>query len=237
MDAGRAFTFVFEEKNWLQVILIGGLVLLVSMIVPVVGWFAGISILTGYMLVVLKNTRDGDPLPLPPWDDFWKYFNDGLMLMLAMMVYALPLILIVCVVVASMFAAILVPAIMESEAGEGVVVGMFSVFWCAMPLVMLYGLLVVIIQPAICISYSEDMRWQSAFDFARMRAIIKADVGNYVMAIILMTAANLIASVISQFTFGIGGIFASFWAMLVQAFLFGELARGARQTASVSVTR
>ena len=57
MDIGKAFSFVFEDEEWVSKILIGGLIALI----PLVGQL----VVLGYALKVAQNVAQGSPRPLP----------------------------------------------------------------------------------------------------------------------------------------------------------------------------
>jgi len=65
MDVGKAFGYVFEDKNWLIKLLIGGILLFI----PVVNFIP-----IGYALTALRNVAEGKESPLPEWDDWGGYF-------------------------------------------------------------------------------------------------------------------------------------------------------------------
>jgi hypothetical protein len=81
MDYGKSFSFVFDDEEWVQKILIGGILSLI----PIVNLVA-----IGYGLKVLKNVAAGMEKPLPDWDDFGDYFVKGLVSSLGSLVWALP---------------------------------------------------------------------------------------------------------------------------------------------------
>ena len=72
MDIGSAFTFVFDDEDWIKKVAIGGGIILLGIILlPLL--LLGLLLflpLNGYMLEVLKNVRDGQAKPLPEWSDF-----------------------------------------------------------------------------------------------------------------------------------------------------------------------
>ena len=87
MDIGSSFTYMFQDKDWIKKILIGGVV----GFIPIVN-FAAI----GYMIQIIRNVREGQTLPLPEWDEFGKYFVDGLWIFLIFLVWAIPIIVVAC---------------------------------------------------------------------------------------------------------------------------------------------
>ena len=86
MDFGKAFSFVFEDEDWIKKIALGGLLSLI----PVLGLF----LVIGYGLEVTKRVIKGDAEVLPDWSDFGGYLTKGFMVFLIAFVYMLPVILI-----------------------------------------------------------------------------------------------------------------------------------------------
>lgn len=82
MDIGRVFNFVFEDKDWIKKILIGGALL----IIPIIGKL----FLLGYTVEVIRNVKNGRELPLPEWDNWGDRLVTGLMLCISLFIYAIP---------------------------------------------------------------------------------------------------------------------------------------------------
>jgi hypothetical protein len=197
---------MFKDEDWIKKILIGGVVGLI----PIVN-FAAI----GYLIQIIRNVRDGQTLPLPEWDEFGKYFVDGLWIFLIFLVWAIPIIVVACL--QGVGAAAL------AEAGDDAAnaFGIISVcFTCVM---VLWGLVIAAVSPAIMVLYAEVGEFMAGFRFSEIFDIIRANVGNYIIVILLIWVAGLIAS------FGvilcvIGVIFTQFWSYLVAGNLMGQLA-------------
>ncbi|MBC7256387.1 MAG: DUF4013 domain-containing protein, partial [Chloroflexi bacterium] len=92
MDIGKSFTYVFDDEQWVQKVVIGALLLLAS-IIPIVNIFTAL-VVVGYALRVLKNVSDGAERPLPNWDNWGEDWIKGLLFVLGMLIYALPAILV-----------------------------------------------------------------------------------------------------------------------------------------------
>ena len=56
-----------------------------------------IPFLAGYSLAVSHKVMNGDPQPLPEWEEWGKLFMDGLYVMVAQFVYTLPFWILACV--------------------------------------------------------------------------------------------------------------------------------------------
>ena len=212
MDIGSSFSYMFKDEDWIKKILIGGVV----GIIPIVN-FAAI----GYMIQIIRNVRDGQALPLPEWDEFGKYFVDGLWIFLIFLVWSIPIILVACL--QGIGTAVLAEASEDAANAFGVISACFS---CV---IVLWALLIAAVSPAILVRYAEIGEFMAGFQFSEILNIIRANVGNYIIVILLIWVASLIAS------FGvilcvIGVIFTQFWSYLVTGNLVGQLAAQEQST-------
>jgi hypothetical protein len=206
MDIGSSFTYMFEDEDWIKKILIGGVVALI----PIVN-FAAI----GYLIQTLRNVRDGQPLPLPEWDQFGQYFMDGLWVFLIFLVWAIPIILVACL--QGIGTAVLAEANEDVASAVGIVSACFS---CLMGL---WGLVLGIIGPAILIRYAEVGEFMAGFRFSEVFAVITANIGNYIIVMLLIWVASFVAS-LGVILCVVGVIFTQFWSYLVAGNLMGQLA-------------
>lgn len=93
-NIGRSFSFMFEDKDWIQKILMGAVFLLLSCVL------IGIPFLVGYLLVLARQSAEGKPVPLPNWDNLGEKFVSGLVFFVVIIIYAIPgviLMLIPCI--------------------------------------------------------------------------------------------------------------------------------------------
>src|SRR5215213_2780066 len=169
-DFGKPFTYVFDDPRWMQKILIGGLFYLAGFFL--IGWF----FILGYLARVARNIVADQPNPLPEWDDLGEFFNDGARLIGVALMYVAPIIFLVVVFI--------VPSIVMSEArNEGIqAVGglMAGCLWCVMvPL----SLAIMVFMPASLLFAAVERRAGAGFDFARIWAFIRNNIGNYLLAV------------------------------------------------------
>jgi len=72
MDVGKAFSYVFQDKQWIGKIVIGAVLSFFSfLLIPIpliMGWSVGIT----------RNVMDGLEDPMSAWEDWGKLFSDGL---------------------------------------------------------------------------------------------------------------------------------------------------------------
>jgi len=213
MDIGRSFTYTFEDQDWLKKILIGGVLLLI----PIVNF-----VVIGYFIEALRNTAEGRELPLPEWDDFGGKFMKGLMAFIASSLYVLPIIFVMAVIL-GLTAAI--AGSLDSDVAETVSTICPLIGNC---LVFVYMILLMLILPAAVIQYALTEQFGAFFRFGGMMALIKANIGGYIIALLVAMVAGIIAQIVGGIACGIGILFTSMWAYLVSANLFGNLAREAQ---------
>jgi hypothetical protein len=198
MDIGRSFTYMFEDQDWLKKILIGGVVNLI----PIVN-FAN----TGYFIEAIKNTTEGQELPLAGIAGF---------------IYALPIMLFMGIVF-GLTAAI--AGSLDNDAAETVATICPLLGNCV---VLVYMILFTLIFPAAMIQYALTGQLGAFFRFGDIMAFVKANIGGYIIALLVALVAGLIAGMVGGIACGIGILFTGMWAYLVSANLFGNLVREAQ---------
>jgi len=209
MDFGRAFTYAFDDKEWVTKLLIGGILSLI----PIVN-----LVVLGYTLRTLKNVADGVEPPLPGWDDFADYFVKGLISCLGIVVWAIPILAVTGVVAAL---GIMAGGLEPGYGYEGPVNLCFLGLNC---LSVVYGLFLGVVLPAALTGYAITDEFGAFFRFGEIFRFIKSNLGNYVMAILLALMAQFVAGFGVILCF-IGVVFTQFWAGLVGAHLFGQVYR------------
>ncbi len=210
MDIGSSFTYMFEDENWLKKVLIGGVVA----IIPIVNFAA-----YGYLIQVLRNTRDGQPQPLPEWDQFGQYFMDGLWLFLINLVYSIPLILLACL------GAVGATVAGNNSDAQGAV---SAITICLNCVSFLWSLLIFIITPALWIRFAEVGEFMVGFRFGELFSIITANIGSYVIVLLLLFVIGFIGG-LGLLLCVIPVILTAGWAVVAAGNLIGQLAAQVRQ--------
>lgn len=207
MDYGKSFTFVFEDEKWISKFAVGVLITLV----PVVNFAT-----YGYMIQLLKNVRDGEERPLPEWDDFGKYFIDGIKFLAGMLAYFVPVIL------ATFLFTLVAIAADAGGAGEEIVSLAAILVTCLSFFLML---LPFVFYPALYIQYAKADQIGDMFRLNDMWELIKTDTGSYVIVLIMI---GFVLGIIASFGIllcVIGIFLTAWWAQLVSAHMIGQLAR------------
>ena len=225
MNIGKSFSFIFDEEGWFNKLLVAAVVA----IIPIVN-FAWV----GYLVDLMRNVFDGDPKPLPSWDDFGGKFMKRLILTLAAMIYSLPLIILSCVFIP----IAILPAFSSDQDVQTVLAGVTTtggiVVACCLTL---YILLLTFVYPAIYVNYAKNLTFGSCFKFGEFFPIISRNLGDYligwVIAIVLGFLIGLIAGALNlmlSFIPCLGWIISllvsgmtSAWASAVFAHVFGQV--------------
>lgn len=210
MDIASAFTYMFDEENWIKKIAIGGVAMLLGIVL--------LPLLTvnGYMLQTLKNVRDNQPTPLPEWNNLGELTLKGLMVFLIGLVYSLPAFIPLCL--------LLIAIVALPETNPDMVSYLNIITTCLGIVLALFAVLASMIFPAAIIRYAHYNTFSSAFQMREIFSFISSNIGDYIIVIILGMVAGFVAQMGIIFC-GIGILFTSFWSVLVTAHLYGQLAR------------
>jgi hypothetical protein len=225
MDVGKAFTFMFQDPNWVSKIGIGVLVLLAGIVLtPVLIGLAAVFILMGYSLDVVRNVLDGKQHPLPEWQDWGGFFVRGLKLFGAQIVWALPFILVAIPVGIG-------SALTSGQNQSAGVIAIGALFLAGgIGLTILYGIFMALLYPAIYLRLARTDRFAAALEVGKLWGFTRDNIGNVIIAILLTWLAGLVGSIIAGlgfFALIIGLVisipFAALWQMLVQVHLYGQI--------------
>lgn len=211
-DFAKPFTFVFEDPRWITKILVGGLFFLLAFLI------IGSFFIMGYLARLTRNVIAGVSHPMPEWDDLGTYFSEGLRLFAVALGYILPLVLFAIVFV---IPGALLSGNTENEAIRNLGGCVLGGVWCVfVPL----SLALTFFMPAALLMAIVHQRIGAAFEFGRIWAFIKANIGNYVLAIVVYLVANFVAS-FGYILLCVGILFTNFWSVVVTAYSFAEVYR------------
>ncbi len=221
MDIGSAFTYMFDDEEWIKKFVIGGVALLLGiLIVPIL-------LVYGYAFQTLKNIRDNHPRPLPEWDDFGTLIIEGLKVAVIVLVYNIPTIFFYCAAMAVNIGA--------SQADSDIQGGLAAVVMCLYCVLFLLFILGFGLFPAGLIRYAQYGTLGSAFQFGEIFSFIKQNIGDYIIAVLLSFVAINFISGFGVILLCVGVFLTQFWSFLVTANLLGQLARKASSSPSMSL--
>ena len=210
-DFGKPFTYVFDDPRWVQKILIGGLFYLAGFVL--IGWF----FILGYVARVTRNIITGQSTPLPEWEDLGGFFSEGARLFGVALVYVAPFIILAL--------TFIVPAaVMSSAHNEGLQVLGSGISGCVSCLFVPLSLAVMFFMPASLLFAAVEQRFGAAFEYARIWAFIRVNIGNYLLAVVVYLIARFIGG-FGIILLCIGVIFTGFWSFLITAHAFAQVYR------------
>ncbi len=200
-NIGRAFGYMFEDRDWLMKILIGGAFVLLSCIL------IGIPFLLGYFLVAIRNASDGKPVPLPAWDNLGDKFVQGIMFLVVIIIWMVPLFIV-----------------------NFLLSFIFCIGWL---ISIAISLLFALALPYIYVRFARSGSIGDALDFSGIVAFVQKNFVNLLLVVLIGIALAIVAS-LGVLALLIGYLFTSFWAMLGNAYLYGEVWRVSEQSKAVT---
>lgn len=224
MDIAKAFSYVFEDERWMTKIGIAAVISLLSfLIVP-------IPLLTGYLVAVTRNVRDGVKQPLPEWDDYGQLFRDGLALIAAQIVYTLPFWLLACIVFFTTVGVSGTSRISEDAA----IAAIFATFGLVICLASIFAVALLFISPAIVLQYVNTNELGACFRFAEVIGIVRQNLGDIVLVLLVSFGFSLALGAVSgvlgfipclgQILTVVIGIAAGPYLLAVTGHLYGQIA-------------
>jgi hypothetical protein len=215
MNYGRAFSYVFEDPDWLKKVGIAGLI----SIIPILGQI----IVLGWVLEVTRHIINGEPDVLPDWSNFGEFLSKGFQAFVIVFVYLLPVFLI-----SGCFQglnAVLLNVDNEQVQALASVVSIVSI--CVSCFIIIYEIAIGMILPAALGNFAATGQVAAGFRFNEVFGLIRTAPGPYIIVLLLYIVTGIIAGlgIIACF---IGLFFTSAYAMTVNAHLWGQAYKAAK---------
>jgi hypothetical protein len=203
MDFGLAFSYVFQDQDWIKKVAIAGAL----MIVPFLGWL----VVLGWSIEITRRVIAGEEPVLPDWADFGDFLMKGLKGFVVGVVLAIPLILIT--VPYSVTAALLDPDDME------VVIYILSICFSCFSLI--YGVILAFALPAAYGQLAATDQIAESVNPGKLMALVRANPSAYIIAVL----GVIVAGIVSQFGVilcVIGYFFTLAYSLSIQGHLYGQ---------------
>ncbi|HEV7240073.1 MAG TPA: DUF4013 domain-containing protein [Thermoanaerobaculia bacterium] len=214
-DFAKPFSYVFDDPDWVTKILIGGLFYIAGFLI--IGWF----FILGYVAKTARNIIADQARPLPEWENLGDFFNEGLRLFGVMLVIVLPMV--------ALAVGIMIPAgILGSVDNEGVAALGSLMSGCIVCIFVPISLAVWFFMPGMLLFAAVEQRFGAAFEFRRIWPFIKQNIGNYLLALVVMIIARFLGG-FGIMLLCIGVVFTGFWSFLITAHGFAQVYRLATQ--------
>jgi hypothetical protein len=205
MDIGKAFSYVFEDEQWISKVLIGGLLIWI----PIVNFAV-----FGYMIKVAQNVAQGSPRPLPEWSEFGDHFMRGLYAFAIYLVYFIPLI----IVEALYFFVTLGLASGRGRSGAGAA-GLLGL--CFVPLVFVLAIGLAVVLYAALARYVATNSLSEAFKFGEVIGSVRNNFSPWLMLLLVSILAQFVGG-LGLIACGVGALFTGFYAICVQGHALGQ---------------
>jgi len=211
MDFGSAFSFVFQDPDWLKKIGIAGLVFLIPL--------AGPIILMGWGLEITRRVINNDPVPLPAWDDLGDFLSKGFQSFVISFAFALPIILVV-----ACGQGLSIGLAVATSNSDSNVLGSLAVIisLCMTCFIILFAVAAGFIIPAAQGNLAATGELGAAFRFREILELVRAAPGPYVMVILGIILANLVLAPLGSVTCGIGLLFTTAYTTALSGNLIGQ---------------
>lgn len=216
MDIGRSFSYITEDPDWLKKTLIGALLALVVVGMPaVIGW----------MVEIIRRVSNGDPNPLPAWDNLGELFVTGLKLIVIGFIWEIPIMLLGGVFFGGVFA--FSNGISEDSAawimsGGGI---------CMSLLMIVYVVILSLLVGPLMAKLGEGVKWTSLINPKPSYDLFRKNAGGYFMsALVGGILLNILAS-IGSIICGVG----FFWGYAFGTAVMGHLIGQAHMQAKAAV--
>lgn len=191
MEISKSINFITEDPRWQQKLMIGTGVIIASTVFSfVLIGFVGFIIFAGYCIRLLQNVRDGQPYPLPEWDQWGEDLARGFKLVVASLVWALPMLVLA-------IPTVIGGAMTDSRNDSAEVIGAMLLI-CGNCLTILYGLLLAVVTPGISIAFAKDEQITSALQFRQIIAWTQANIGQVIVVTLIYIAASIALGIIGS---------------------------------------
>ncbi len=208
MDFGKAFTFVFDDPDWLKKVAINALIGLI----PIVGQLY----LLGWGLEVARRVamRSGTPLPDV---DFGTHLGHGFKAFVLGLVYTIPIWVVILPMI--IVIAIADAAGLGRDAREMIemVCGL-----CAGLILLVYALVLAFAMPAALTRAVVKGSIRAGLEVRQVVALVRAAPGAYLLTLVGTLIASLLASIVGGIACGIGIIFTMAYYQVVMGHFYGQ---------------
>jgi hypothetical protein len=205
MDYGTAFSFAFQDEEWLKKIAIGAVLALTGIgMIPLVGW----------MMEIIRRAKVGD-YSLPDWSDFGKLIVDGLKAMLVTLIWMIPVgIISGCIAGGSVLGSDT-----SSDANQILGWGLVALSSCLS--IPFYLALIILLPPMIGILADTD-KFSEALNPVNSWKLFRNNIGGYLLVILIQGFGFPILVGIGSIACGIGAFPAMAYGYSIVGNLYGQ---------------
>jgi hypothetical protein len=205
MRFGDAFTFPFQDADWLKKVAIPA----VCMLIPVVGPF----IVMGFGLEIAKRFIHNNPELVPAFD-FGGFLRTGFMGAVVSFVYSLPM--VICMIPSYGF-----PAFAAAQGDDTMVIIGWVVLACCGCLALLLAIALMLLLPAALGKFLDEGTLGAAFQVGEIVKLVRADIVAFLIAIVGGVVGSIIAP-LGMIACGIGVLFTYAYFFAIYGHFIGQ---------------
>ncbi|MEN4010723.1 MAG: DUF4013 domain-containing protein [Chloroflexota bacterium] len=206
MNFGLAFSYVFQDTDWIKKVGIAALVLLI----PIIGQI----VVLGWALNITKRVIDRHPTPLPDLD-FGNDIGRGFGGFVITFVYALPITLF------GLFSGLLSGLATSQSNSDAAVTFAMIVSLCFSVSVFFYVILMAVWLPAAYGNYIAKGNLGAGFALGEVLGLVKANTGAYLIVLLGTLVVGLISPLGTVLCI-IGVVLTSAYGMAITGHLYGQ---------------
>lgn len=234
-------SYPFRQPGWEGKLAILAALCLAGYILPVLPWLAA----AGYIAEMLRRAAVGSGEPeLPDWQDWSRYFVDGLRLSAAGLLASLPLILFFSCGFGAYFISMVATISVDSAGGDSAIMAPFMFgSWALLMGSIFCGFLITlgigIPLPAALTHMVVKNSFSALFQVKEWWQIFRANIGGFLIAFILLWTSTFVVQFLTQFlvstiilcalAFIVPVVFSPYISVL-GAYAFGQAYREAAET-------
>lgn len=213
IDFNAATNFIFEDKEWINKIVIAGfLSLTIIGAIPVMGW----------ALEIQRRVIKEEENPLPDWSNLGDYTINGLKFALVNIIYTLPFILLVSLP----FMAITFNLALSDDPSN--VEGFLMFVYCiSMPVTLVFTIFYYAVMPIFSGVLAETNSIQASLNFPRVFKLVKVNFLQLVGVGLLAYIVSYAGSMVGIWLCFIGMFFTIPLTMGIAYHFFGQVYRNA----------
>ncbi len=209
-DLGKAFSYMFEDPQWVLKVVIAALFMLLT----IVG--LGVFVLFGYFLELTQRVIRREQYPLPEWKDVGVKFVLGFKYFVVLIVYALPVIFLsIPLIVLTAIAAISTPS---QAMNAFIAIYTFGFVLLLIPYILFFTLLT----PIITYKFALREKITDALDVGAILGEFGRNWQNTLVVGLISVGLESFAG-IGILAFLIGIFFTLFYAYAVVGHMYGTL--------------
>lgn len=213
MQFGKAFSYVFEDKEWFKKLAIFGLISLI----PVLGQI----VLMGWMIDIIKKFTAHEPITLPELD-FGGQLGRGFSAFVISFVYALPVLVLSIIQAIVQVAATGITGMSENSEMGAVGGGLILVVSiCFSLLYFLYSIFMYFLLPIAYGRYAETGKISEALKFGAVLSMTRKNISPLFITVLGVIVAGIIAP-LGFIACAIGVLLTLVYSCAIMGHLYGQ---------------